>query len=70
MHLLYNIKGGAGRGQGEQFNKHGRVNWSLARRLHLLEKVQLLGKSLGRISYHSITLIHSLTHSTKPTHSD
>ena len=43
----YYCLGGTGRGQGEQFNKQGRVNWSLARRLHLLEKVQLLGHSLG-----------------------
>ena len=46
IYIIY-CKGGTGRGQGEQFNKQGRVNWSLARRLHLLEKVQLLGQSLG-----------------------
>ena len=39
--------GGTGRGEGEQFNKQGRVNWSLARRLQLLAQVQRLGVSLG-----------------------
>ena len=36
-------KGGAGmqgRGQGEEFSKQGRVNWSLARRIQLLAQVR------------------------------
>lgn len=39
--------GGTGIGQGEVFSKQGRVNWSLARRMHLLGQVQRLGVSLG-----------------------
>lgn len=39
--------GGSGRGQGEVFSKHGRVQWCLSRRLQLLEEVQRLGDSLN-----------------------
>ena len=35
------------KGQGEEFSKQGRVNWTLARRLKLLEQVQRLGATLG-----------------------
>jgi intron-binding protein aquarius len=45
---------GSGRGQGEQFSKQGRVNWSLMRRLRLLEQVQKLAISLqigGDVGY-------------------
>jgi len=35
------------KGQGEDFSKQGRVNWTLARRLKLLEQVHRLGATLG-----------------------
>lgn len=38
---------GSGRGQGEEFSKQGRVNWSLARRQELLGVVQRLAESLN-----------------------
>ena len=38
---------GSRRGQGEKFNKEGRVNWSLTRRIQLLSQVQTLGESLN-----------------------
>lgn len=41
---------GGGKGQGEQFSKQGRVNWTLARRLKLLEQVHRLGATLGVMS--------------------
>ena len=41
---------GGGKGQGEQFSKQGRVNWTLARRLKLLEQVHRLGATLGIMS--------------------
>lgn len=35
------------KGQGEEFSKQGRVNWTLARRLKLLEQIHRLGATLG-----------------------
>lgn len=46
--------GGEGRGQGEEFNKSGRVNWCLNRRLQLLDSVKRLALSLqvaGDVGY-------------------
>lgn len=39
--------GGGGRGQGEAFSKQGRVDWTLTRRMHLLEQVQRLAVTIG-----------------------
>ena len=41
---------GGGKGQGEEFSKQGRVNWTLTRRLKLLEQVHRLGTTLGIMS--------------------
>lgn len=47
--------GDTGRGQGEVFSKHGRVNWSLSRRLQLLAQVHRLNTSLGIPGDHATT---------------
>lgn len=39
--------GGGGRGQGEAFSKQGRVDWTLMRRMQLLEQVQRLAGTIG-----------------------
>ena len=39
--------GGGGRGQGEAFSKQGRVDWTLTRRMHLLEQVQRLAVTIN-----------------------
>ena len=39
--------GGGGRGQGEAFSKQGRVDWTLMRRMQLLEQVQRLAVTIG-----------------------
>ena len=39
--------GGGGRGQGEAFSKQGRVDWTLTRRMQLLEQVQRLAVTIN-----------------------
>lgn len=39
--------GGGGRGQGEAFSKQGRVDWTLSRRMQLLEQVQHLAGTIN-----------------------